>query len=169
VSITYEHITPSWLRARITAIRKLIEELPANRDETNSDRTLIRNGFIPVSQQKRFSELLDYEYKLTFALNEPLTFTETTSFNTWFVLHPEKVCGKEVATTSVQFPISVKGTKEEIIRKIKAGINESTENSNSTQAEFHRDTRHLEAEQIEDNTMELEALALETELQLLNI
>jgi cytochrome c556 len=164
---TSEHITPSWLRARITAIRKLIEELPANRDETNSDRTLIRNGFIPESQQKRFNELLDYEYKLTFALNEPLTFTEVTSFNTWFVMHPEKICGKEVVTTSVQFPISVKGTKEVITRTIKEGLKESVQNnvhsvqknvqdeqnnvhpeqnSNSTQTEFHNDTQHIDTE-----------------------
>jgi hypothetical protein len=164
---TSEHITPSWLRARITAIRKLIEELPANRDETNSDRTLIRNGFIPESQKKRFNELLDYEYKLSFALNEPLTFTEVTSFNTWFVMHPEKICGKEVVTTSVQFPISVKGTKEDITRTIKEGLKESVQNnvhsvqkndqdeqnnvhpeqnSNSTQTEFQQDTQHIEVE-----------------------
>jgi hypothetical protein len=155
-----EHITPSWLRARTTAIRKLIEELPTDRDETNPDRTLIRNGLIPESQQKRFNELLDYEYKLTFALNEPLTFTEITSFNTWFAMHPEKICGKEVVTTSVQFPISVKGTKENIINTIKEGLNESVQNnvqneqnnvhpeqnSNSTQSEFHQDTHHLETE-----------------------
>jgi len=153
VSISTEHITPSWLRARIIAIRKLIEELPANRDETNSDRTLIRNGFIPESQKKRFNELLDYEYKLSFSLNEPLTFTEITSFNTWFVMHPEKICGKEVVTTSVQFPISVKGTKDDITSTIKEGLRESVQknvhaeqNANSTHAEFHNDTHHLETE-----------------------
>ena len=67
-----ENITPSFFRARITAIRKLIEELPTNRDEKNPDRTLVRNGIIPESQQKRFNEILDFEHKLTFALNEPL-------------------------------------------------------------------------------------------------
>lgn len=167
MSITSEHITPSWFRARITVIRKLIEELPANRDETNSDRTLIRNGFIPESQQKRFDEILDYEYKLTFALNEPLSFTEISSFNSWFVMHPEKICGKEVVTTSVQFPISVKGSKDKIISTIKEGLKESVQNnvhsvqknvqdeqnnvhaeqsSNTTQTEFHQDTQHIETE-----------------------
>lgn len=148
-----EHITPAWLRARITAIRKLIEELPTNRDDKNPDRTLIRNGFIPESQQKRFSEHLDYEYKLTFALNEPLTFTEITSFNTWFVMHPEKICGKEIVTTSREFPISVKGTKDDISHTIKEGLKVSDQNnvhpeqnSNSTQAEFQQDTQHIEPE-----------------------
>ncbi len=119
--------SPSYYRARINAIKKLIEELPTNRDEKNPDRTLIRNGFIPETQQKRFDEILDYEYKLSFALNEPLTFTEITSFNTWFVLHPEKICGKEVVTTSREFPITIKGTKEDIIRTIHAGLNQTIE------------------------------------------
>ena len=145
--ISNQNITPSFLRARITAIRKLMEELPTNRDEKNPDRTLVRNGIIPESQQKRFDEILDYEYKLSFALNEPLTFTELTSFNTWFTLHPEKVCGKEVITSSREFPVTVKGTKEDIIQTIKVGLEQSTEL----------------------NILELEALALETELQLLTI
>ncbi len=143
--------SPSYYRARINAIKKLIEELPTNRDEKNPNRTLIRNGFIPETQQKRFEEILDYEHKLSFALNEPLTFSELTSFNTWFVLHPEKVCGKEVVTTSREFPITIKGTKEDVIQTIKAGINH-TQNmkpeqiKNSTQAEFHQDTRDIEPE-----------------------
>ena len=127
--------TPSYYRARINAIHKLIEELPTNRDEKNPDRTLIRNGFIPESQQKRFNEILDFEYKLSFALNEPLTFTEITSFNTWFVLHPEKICGKEVVTTSREFPITIKGTKEEIIQTLNAGINQTTEMKTETEPE----------------------------------
>ncbi|MBI5539810.1 MAG: hypothetical protein HY951_07110 [Bacteroidia bacterium] len=142
-----ENITPSFLRARITAIRKLMEELPTNRDEKNPDRTIIRYGFIPESQQKRFKEILDFEYKLSFALNEPLMFTEITSFNTWFVLHPEKICGKDVISSSREFPITIKGTKEDIIQTINAGIEGGTE----------------------FNLLELEALALETELQLLTI
>jgi hypothetical protein len=168
-----EHITPSRLRARITAIRNLMEELPTSRDEKptrlsndsvaggNPDRTLIRNGIIPESQQKRFNEILDFEYKLSFALNEPLSFSEIASFNTWFTLHPEKICGKEVVTTSREFPVTVKGTKEEIMCTIKSGLNESVQNnvhaeqknvhpehkSDSTQTQFDVDTKHIEPEQ----------------------
>ncbi len=143
-----ENITPSWFRARITAIRKLIEELPTSRDEKNPDRTLIRNGVIPEKLEKRFNEVHDYEYKLSFALNEPLTFSEITSFNTWFAMHPEKVCGKEVITTSREFPITIKGNKEEIIRTVKAGITQMPEQpTNSTQTEFQQDTKQIEVEQ----------------------
>jgi hypothetical protein len=150
LSVTISDITPSWLRARIAAIRKLIEELPTNRDEKNSERTLLRYGIIPESQQKRFDEILDYEYKLSFALNEPLTFTEITSFNTWFVLHPEKVCGKEVITSSREFPVTIKGTKEDIIRTIRAEITQAEEPKkavNPAQTQFDFDTKHIEPEQ----------------------
>ena len=145
-----EHITPSWLRARTTAIRKLMEELPTSRDDKNPDRTLIRNGLIPESQQKRFNELLDYEYKLTFSLNEPLTFTEITSFNTWFVMHPEKVCGKEIITTSREFPVTIKGTKEDIIKAIKGDSSQAEEPKkaiNPAQTQFDFDTKDIEPEQ----------------------
>ena len=108
---------PAWYRARIAAINKLLDELPKT-EEKNSPRVLLRNGLIPDVLQKRFNEILDYEYKLTFALNSPLTLREITSFNTWFALHPEKICGKEVVTTSLQFPITVEGSKDDIIRCI---------------------------------------------------
>ena len=156
----------SWLRARMTAIRMLMDEMPTEREGKNSDRTFVRNCVIPEHLQKRFDEILDNEYKLTFALNEPLTFKELTSFNTWFVMHPEKVCGKEYTTSSREFPVMIKGTKEEIIRTIKAGIEssqpivekepesvpdnevqpENLQTSNPTQSQFQQDTQHLEPE-----------------------
>ena len=46
----------------------------------------------------------------------PLDFLELTRFNSWFALHPEKVAGKEVVSTSREFPITIKGTKEDILR-----------------------------------------------------
>jgi len=110
-------VTPAWCRARITAINRLLDELPKT-EEKNSPRVLLRNGLIPEVLKKRFNEVLDYEYKLTFSLNNPLSFREITSFNTWFVMHPEKICGKEVITTSLQFPITVEGSKEDIILSI---------------------------------------------------
>jgi hypothetical protein len=37
-------------------------------------------------------------------------------------MHPEKVCGETVITTSHSFPLAVKATKEDVIRTIGAGI-----------------------------------------------
>jgi hypothetical protein len=113
-----EEVNPSYYRARIAALKKLIQETRVERDEKNPDRVLLRNGFIPENLQAKFDEIRDNEYLLTFSLNEPLTFVEIISFNTWFAMHPEKICGKETVTTSREFPISVKGTKEEIIQAI---------------------------------------------------
>lgn len=43
-------------------------------------------------------------------------FVDITSGNKWFKLHPEKVAGIEFETTSIYFPIQVKGTKEDVLR-----------------------------------------------------
>ncbi len=139
-------MTPAYLRARLSAIRKLINELPIERDEKNPDRTLVRNGVIPESQLQRYNELFDDEYKIAFSNNEPLTFTEITSFNTWFAMQPEKVCGKEVITTSREFPITIKGSKEDIINTITSQLNLSDNDNKISQSQFQNDTQNIEIE-----------------------
>ncbi len=121
---------PAWYRARIAAIERLLDELPQS-EEKNSPRTLLRNGFIPPELQKRFNQIQDEEYKLSFALNSALSFREITSFNTWFAKHPEKICGQEVVTTSLQFPITVKGTKEDIVQAIQKDVEDSLQDDES--------------------------------------
>lgn len=116
----------SFYRARLMAIDKLVESLPVLRDEKNPERTLVRNGHIPDSVKPQYEKLLSDEYLLTFSLNEPLTFKEITGYNTWFEMHPEKVCGKEIVTSSREFPLSVKGTEQDIISAI-SGQNENSQ------------------------------------------
>jgi hypothetical protein len=70
----------------------------------------------------------------------PLSFTELCTFNTWFVLHPEKVCGQEVVTSSKEFPVTIQGDKAQILSII--------QNQQSY------------------SLIEIEALALEYELQI---
>jgi RNase P/RNase MRP subunit p30 len=43
-------------------------------------------------------------------------FVDITSGDNWFKKHPEKIAGKEYKTTSLHFPIQVKGTKEDVLR-----------------------------------------------------
>ncbi|MCX6257962.1 MAG: hypothetical protein NTW49_08735 [Bacteroidia bacterium] len=119
----------SYYRARIVTIKKLLETLPESTEEKNNDRVLVRNGFIPNSVKYDYEKLLKEEYYLTFSLNEPLTFTETTRFNTWFDMYPEKICGKEFISTSREFPITVKGTKEDIEITINKAMEESVMDS----------------------------------------
>lgn len=45
-------------------------------------------------------------------------FVKLTSANHWFEKHPEKIAGKEYASTSIYFPLMVKGTKEDVLRVI---------------------------------------------------
>jgi len=133
----------SYYRARIAVIQKLMEKLPISRDDKNPERTLVRNGYIPESLKAEYDRLLKNEYLLTFMLNQPLSFTDITSFNTWFEIYPEKVSGREYVTSSREFPITVEGSKETIVNTIRG------------------QERH--------NILELEALSIEVELQLLKI
>jgi len=54
--------------------------------------------------------------------NSPLSFVELCSFSTWFAMHPLKVAGREATTTSLHFPVSIKGDKHDVIATLKNGI-----------------------------------------------
>lgn len=43
-------------------------------------------------------------------------FVQITSNDNWFKQHPEKIAGKEIKTSSLLFPIQVKGSKEDVLR-----------------------------------------------------
>lgn len=43
-------------------------------------------------------------------------FVTLTTDDHWFKKHPGKIAGVEVETTSIHFPIQVKGTKEDVLR-----------------------------------------------------
>ena len=108
---------PTYFRARLEVIEDLIKSIDGDRDEKNNDRVVMRNGVFP----KGYDEKGLIQQKLT-KKNIPgqaLTFEELTRFNNWFAMHPEKVAGKEIITSSREFPISIVGTKEDIIKTVK--------------------------------------------------
>ena len=107
---------PTYFRARLEVIEDLIKSIDGDRDEKNNDRVVMRNGVFP----KGYDEKGLIQQKLT-KKNIPgqaLTFEELTRFNNWFAMHPEKVAGKEIITSSREFPISIVGTKEDILKTI---------------------------------------------------
>lgn len=113
-----EDICPSYLRARIRYIEK---DIKAHDDKESNDYRLLKYGVIQNEDGKMddICSIQTYE-----RINDypPLDFTELTRFNTWFTLHPEKVCGTQIITTSRNFLLSIKGTKEDIINTIHSFI-----------------------------------------------
>jgi hypothetical protein len=99
---------PKYYRARIALIERLISEMDAD----DPSRSLLRNGVFPdfMDGDGLIQEMIN-EQDIS---SEPLSFWERTSFNTWFALHPDKVAGKEVITSSREFPLTIKGSKEDI-------------------------------------------------------
>ena len=133
--------TPSYYRARIEVIRELVSTLEVDRMEKGNDIILLRNGVFPEKFNE--DELIREKLAENTYSNDALTFSELTRFNTWFAMHPEKVCGKEFITTSIEFPITIKGSREDIMNTI-----------------------HIESD---PGQLELQALAIEVELQLLQL
>ena len=113
---------PAYFRVRINTIRQLMVEIPGN-DEKNNNHVLLRNGFIPLALSGRFEKILEETFLRQMHNNNPLSCVEKCSFNTWFAMHPEKIAGIEVVTTSREFPIMIKGTKEDILQTIGSGLN----------------------------------------------
>ncbi len=131
----------SYYRARIEVIGELISTLDVNRTEKGNDIVLLRNGVF--SGKFNEDELIRKKLAEKTFSKDALTFSEFTRFNTWFSMYPGKVCGKEIVTTSIEFPITIKGSKEDIMNTI-----------------------HIESD---PGQLELQALAIETELQLLQL
>ena len=121
-------VSPIYLRARMDLIR---EKLASAND---MQAALLRNG-VYYDQKTIEEKVKSNQFPQT-----PLSFTELCTFNTWFVLHPEKVCGKEVITTSKEFPVTIQGDKAQILATIQ--------------------------KQESYSIIEMEALALEYELQI---
>jgi len=106
----------AYYRARLALIDNFIKVVPDN-GQKNNDHVLLRNGLMPASllHGKTEYEAVKLQQSKGAYSNNPLTFTELCRWNTWFSMHPEKVAGKEIVTTSREFPITIKGTKEDII------------------------------------------------------
>ena len=121
-------VSPTYLRARLDLIR---EKLAGAND---MQAALLRNG-VYYDNKSIEQKAKSKQYPQT-----PLSFTELCTFNTWFVLHPEKVCGQEVVTSSKEFPVTIQGDKAQILSIIQ--------------------------KQQSYSLIEIEALALEYELQI---
>ncbi len=118
---------PSYFRKRIAVLEDLVEKTDQKlkiMDEDSEkakklieEKRLLINGKVP---DKYDEENLVESAQAVNADNKPLSFTEVTRYNNHFAMHPEKVAGKEVLTTSRSFPILVKGSKEDVLKTLKA-------------------------------------------------
>jgi hypothetical protein len=108
--------SPAYYRARLQAIA---DELKSETDEKRV--RLLQNGYYPDYQPSPLSHSSPGN-------NSPLTFLELCSWDTWFAMHPEKICGETVITTSRSFPLEVKASKEDVIKTVTAGIAKAQQN-----------------------------------------
>ncbi len=113
--------TASYYRARLEVYKQLIkEEVGANPSNDSIELRILRNGVLPTKLAVSYDKLIDKYHKQQ--SEKKLTFDEITRFNTWFEIHPEKIAGTEVITSSREFPIMIKGSVEDIIQTITPSI-----------------------------------------------
>jgi hypothetical protein len=104
----------------LEVIEELIQSIDVKKEEKNPDRVILRNGVFPKAYHE--NDLIQQKLTNNNIPGQALTFEELTRFNNWFNIHPEKVAGKETITTSREFPISIVGTKEDIIKTIQVNL-----------------------------------------------
>lgn len=109
---TTEHDN-AYYRARIAAIRR----------RTSTQDVQVQKwlgcGYIPERLREDFNIFIKQELRND---NSPLTFTELMTYNTWYELHPEKVAGTMVGSSSFYFPVLIKGTKKDVENMFKAAL-----------------------------------------------
>ena len=145
-----ELIAPQYSRARIDALNHLRSELNHDLKTASAQRkkeielqiTQVRNGVFPEGFDEDEMVLL-VEKSRDFS-NEPLSTTELMTYGTYFKIHPEKICGQQVVSSSRDFPVSISGGRDDVERAIDSTLDNK-------------------------NDIELEAQALELELKLFDL
>ena len=105
---------PSYYRTRSNAIAN---EIRLQVDDRQIK--ILQNGYFPGFDPSSYEFSKGYRPSED---NTPLTFRELCSLDTWFAMHPEKVCGETVITTSREFPLAVKAARDDVIRTVTAGM-----------------------------------------------
>ena len=101
--------SPAYYRARLSAIAAELKR------ETDDQRIkLLQNGYYPDYSPSPLSQS-SHDAR-------PLTFLEICSWDTWFAMHPEKVCGEIVTTASRSFPLKVKANANDVIQTVTKGM-----------------------------------------------
>ena len=142
--------TPAYYRARIDVFRQLQTRLSKSAED-NMNLVLVRSGVFPPDRDEQ--ESINQYLQQNQYPDTPLSFTELCTYNTWFRMHPDKVCGTEKITSSREFPVTIRGDRQTIEDTIGRFLPQQKTVPGTVSA----------------GSLELEALALELELQLLDL
>ncbi len=115
---TTEHDN-AYYRARIQSLRDYAANV------RGENRRFFQNGFVPAFEQGGFDNYV--ENRIAEQSNDPLSFIELTTYNTWYEQHPEKVAGTMVEGSSLYFPVVVRGNKLDVMAMFKAALKEQAQ------------------------------------------
>lgn len=140
--------SPAKCRSRIRALRAWIAACPPDKPgEKGSARKLMLYGVVPAGYDLK--AWLDGDANSE--ESEPLDLVESMTLDTWFYQHPEKLCGREVLTTSREFPLTVKGTREDCERVFTQCLGPLRGKNTADKEEAAADWRKLSREELISN------------------
>lgn len=100
---------------REAAIDMIIKSFPLNKQEIKA----LQNGYAFGNMQFELDAAISHLYiEATQGMTpqEEVPFEVICSCSNWFDAHPEKTAGKPEISSSLMFPIKIKGTKEDVIK-----------------------------------------------------
>jgi hypothetical protein len=111
-------LEPKYQRARVFMLRDILSKV----DPKAQHAALMRNGVFPPDRDEKAMVAM-YLKEREFP-TEPLSFKEQCTFNTWFSMHPDKICGTEKLSSSREFPITIEGDRQKIEQTIGHALGE---------------------------------------------
>ncbi len=111
---------PAHYRARMAALYHVQKQIRADLTSASPTQKKVLEPLLAQARAGVFPEgfnsdemVLLMEKRQTFS-KEPLTTAELLTLNTFFEIHPQKICGYQVPTSARYFPFTIKGTREEV-------------------------------------------------------
>jgi hypothetical protein len=103
-----DKLSPKYQRARVFMLRDILSKVDPKAQHT----ALMRSGVFPPDRDE--NAMVEVYLKNREFPSEPLSFTELCTFNSWFSMHPEKICGVEKLSSSREFPITIEGDRKSV-------------------------------------------------------
>lgn len=100
----------------------IAQELASTRSGTGSKESDILRSALRMGFEQPYMTANNHSFDDSDESQQPLSQYELLNYNTWFYLHPEKQAGKELTTTSREFPVQLKGNEADIRIVLEAGL-----------------------------------------------
>ena len=109
---------PQKYRHRAAAIESVLRTATLDKQEIKA----LQNGYAFGDTKQLVDAKMDELYKSDGGNNADVPFEVVCSYSNWFDAHPKKIAGTPEISSSLMFPVKIKGTRQDVDRMF-ANIN----------------------------------------------